>query len=77
MDRWPGALAGDGHVFTTPCADVAFGSAPVRPTRRPEADPEVTAYLDVELPYPEVDYHGRHTATGAYPQVPATRQAYP
>lgn len=60
-----------------PAADVAYGSAQVRPTRRPEADPEVTAYLDVVRPYPEIDYHGRHTATGAYPQVPSTRQAYP
>ncbi|MEV0460431.1 hypothetical protein [Catellatospora methionotrophica] len=47
------------------------------PVRRPEADPEVTAYLDAVPPYPAVDYHGRHTATGAYPQVPSTRQAYP
>ncbi|GAA1399251.1 hypothetical protein ACFQZ4_14035 [Catellatospora coxensis] len=46
------------------------------PVRRPEADPEVTAYLDAVPPYPAVDYRGRHTATGAYPQVPSTRQAY-
>ncbi|MEU7822404.1 hypothetical protein [Catellatospora sp. NPDC049133] len=47
------------------------------PVRRPEADPEVTAYLDAVPPYPAVDYRGRHTATGAYPQVPSTRQAFP
>ncbi|GAA1604421.1 hypothetical protein ACFQY4_09790 [Catellatospora bangladeshensis] len=54
----------------------AQGSAAVPALRRPEADPEVTAYLDAVPPYPAVDYRGRHTATGAYPQVPSSRQAY-
>lgn len=55
-------------------APTAVGQAPA--LRRPEADPEVTAYIDAVPPYPAVDYRGRHTATGAYPQVPSTRQAY-
>ncbi|MEV4417365.1 hypothetical protein [Catellatospora sp. NPDC049609] len=54
----------------------AHGSAAVPAVHRPEADPEVTAYIDAVPPYPAVDYHGRHTATGAYPQVPSSRQAW-
>ncbi|WP_144121404.1 hypothetical protein [Catellatospora sichuanensis] len=68
--RWrPTGPAGDPAHLPT-----AVGQA--SPVRRPEADPEVTAYIDAVPPYPAVDYHGRHTATGAYPQVPSTRQAY-
>lgn len=59
-----------------PAPATAHGSAAVPMPHRPEADPEVTAYLDAVPPYPAVDYHGRHTATGAYPQVPFSRQAY-
>ncbi|WP_155374673.1 hypothetical protein [Catellatospora vulcania] len=70
--RWrPTGPAGDPVPAPQP---TAVGQA--SPVRRPEADPETTAYIEVVPPYPAVDYHGRHTATGAYPQVPSTRQAY-
>lgn len=73
--RWrPTGPAGDPAPVTRATRATAVGQA--APVRRPEADPEVTAYLDAVPPYPAVDYRGRHTATGAYPQVPSTRQAY-
>ncbi|GAB4057057.1 hypothetical protein [Catellatospora paridis] len=75
--RRPAGPTGDPATATRPTAvGQASAVGPASAVRRPEADAEVTAYIDVVPPYPAVDYHGRHTATGAYPQVPSTRQAF-